>query len=180
MENYFLTNGEKVTVGDVIEKIEEVEDPIFGKVQVRVSIPVNSVTIPTLTKEGILTTRESCESSVVPMELEYYIEKIAKRLNWHPEKVCNYLNHTADVFPAASLSMILREIAIEIDKKYDDHIENSPEIYSISLLNGKITNINKAHIKNYKNFAAFRSIEDAKIACRITKDILKELFGGSK
>lgn len=180
MENYFLTNGEKVTVGDVIEKIEEMEDPIFGKVQVRVSIPVNSVTIPTLIKEGILITGESRESSVVPMELDYYIEKIAKRFNWHPEKVCNYLNHTADVFPAASLSMILREIAIEIDKKYDDHIENSPEIYSISLLNGKITNINKAHIKNYKNFAAFRSIEDAKIACRITKDILKELFGGSK
>lgn len=180
MENYFLTNGTRVKTGDVIVKTEEINHPIIGKAQVEVNIPINSVTIPTLIKEGILITGEPRESSVVPMELEYYIEKIAKRLNWHPEKVCNYLNHTADVFPAASLSMILREIAIEIDKKYDDHIENSPEIYSISLLNGKITNINKAHIKNYKNFAAFRSIEDAKIACRITKDILKELFGGSK
>ena len=26
MENYFLTNGEKVTVGDVIEKIEKLFD----------------------------------------------------------------------------------------------------------------------------------------------------------
>ena len=72
--------------------------------------------------------------------------------------------------------MVLREIAIELDKKYEDHIENSPEIYVISMLDGKIAKANKAHIKNYRNFAAFRTIEDAKIACRIVKPILKEMF----
>ena len=88
----------------------------------------------------------------------------------------NMENNVDAILPSAAFSMVLREIAIELDKKYKDHINNSPEIYVISLLNGKITKATKAHIKNYRNFAAFRSIEDAKIACRITKDILKEMF----
>ena len=74
----------------------------------------------------------------------------------------------------------MREIAIELDLKYKDHIQDSPKIYVVSLLDGRITEANKAHIKNYKNFAAFRSIEDAKIACRITRDILKEMFKSGK
>ena len=44
------------------------------------------------------------------------------------------------------------------------------------MLDGRITKANKAYIKNYRNFAAFRTIEDAKIACRIVKPILKEMF----
>ena len=80
------------------------------------------------------------------------------------------------ILPAAAFSMVLREIAVELDKKYEDHIENSPEIYVISMLDGRITKANKAHIKNYRNFSAFRTIEDARIACRIVKPILKEMF----
>ena len=44
------------------------------------------------------------------------------------------------------------------------------------MLDGRITKANKAYIKNYRNFAAFRTIEDAKIACRIVKPILTEMF----
>ena len=112
--------------------------------------------------------------------LEYYIQKIAEKLGWKMEKVYNYLNSVDSILPAAAFSMVLREIAIELDKKYEDHIEESPEIYVISMLDGRITKANKAHIKNYRNFAAFRSISDAKIACKITKDILKEMFKSGK
>ena len=44
------------------------------------------------------------------------------------------------------------------------------------MFDGRITKANKAHIKNYRNFAGFRTIEDAKIGCTITRDILKEMF----
>ena len=110
------------------------------------------------------------------MELEYYIQKIAERLGWKIEKVCNYLNSVDAILPVAAFSMILREVAIELDKKYKDHIEKSPEIYVISMYDGRITKVNKAHIKNYRNFAAFRSVNDAKIACSIVRDILKGMF----
>ena len=116
----------------------------------------------------------------IPMELDYYIQKIAKKLGWKIEKVYKYLHDIDTILPAAVLSMILREIAIELDKKYEDHIENSPEIYAISMLDGRITKANKVHIRNYRNFAAFRSIDDAKIACSIVRDILKSIFKNGK
>ena len=64
----------------------------------------------------------------------------------------------------------------KVPMELDYYIEKSPEIYIISTLDGRITKANKAHIKNYRNFAAFRTIEDDKIACTITRDILKEMF----
>ena len=132
---------------------------------------------------GSVTTTKPAKSVVeteVPMELEYYIQKIAEKLDWKVEKVYDYLNSVDAILPVAAFSMVLREIAIELDKKYEDPIEKSPEIYVISMLDGRITKANKAHIKNYRNFSAFRTIEDAKIACRITRDILKEMFKSGK
>lgn len=123
----------------------------------------------------------SCKYHVkdkIPTNINFYIDKIAAKLGWTSESVYTYifLNNVDSVSPAAVLSMILREIAIELDKKYEGHIEDSSEIYVISMLNGKITKANKAHIKNYRNFAAFRTVSDAKIACSIVRDMLKEMF----
>ena len=180
MEKIYLTNGKEVQIGDTLTKVSKVKDPFFGKdTVIEHVIKVTKDILPKLIKAGIVTTKldeKPVAETKVPMELDYYIEKIANKLNWKVEKVYNYLNNVDTILPAAAFSMVLREIAIELDKKYEDHIEKSPEIYVISMLNGKITKANKAHIKNYRNFAAFRTIEDAKIACTMTRDILKEMF----
>lgn len=183
MEKIYLANGKEVQVGDTLTKVSKVKDPFFGKGTVVHRIVVTKDTLPKLLKAGIVTTTKPAKSVVkteVPMELEYYIQKIAEKLGWKVEKTYSYLNNVDTILPAAAFSMVLREIAIELDKKYKDHIEKNPEIYVISMFDGKITKVNKAHIKNYRNFAAFRSISDAKIACRITKDILKEMFKSGK
>lgn len=179
MEKIYLTNGKEVQIGDTLTKVSKVKDPLFGKGTIVQHIVVTKDILPKLLEAGIVTTTKPAKSVVeteVPMELEYYIQKIAERLGWKIEKAYNYLNSVDAILPAAAFSMVLREIAIELDKKYKDHIEKSPEIYVISMLDGRITKANKAHIKNYRNFAAFRSVNDAEIACRITKDILKEIF----
>ena len=183
MEKIYLTNGKEVQIGDTLAKVSKVKDPFFGKSTIVQHIVVTKDILPELLKAGIVTTTKPAKSVVeteVPMELEYYIQKIAERLGWKIEKVYNYLNSVDAILPAAAFSMVLREIAIELDKKYKDHIEKSPEIYVISMLDGRITKANKAHIKNYRNFAAFRSVSDAKIACKITRDILKEMFKSGK
>ena len=172
-------NGKEVQLGDILTKVSKVKDSFFGKGTVIENVKVTKDILPNLIEAGIVTTTKPAKSVVetkVPMELEYYIQKIADKLGWKIEKVYNYLNSVDSILPAAAFSMVLREIAIELDKKYEDHIEKSPEIYVISMLDGRITKANKAHIKNYRNFAAFRTIEDAKIACTITRDILKEMF----
>lgn len=183
MEKIYLKNGKKVQIGDTLTKVSKAVDPFFGGAVVQ-HIVVTEDILPRLLELGIVTTTNPTKSTVVesevPMELEYYIQKIAKKLGWKMEEVYNYLNSVDSILPTAAFSMVLREVAIELDKKYEDHIEKSPKIYVISMLDGRITKANKAHIKNYRNFAAFRTIEDAKIACRITRDILKEMFKSGK
>ena len=180
MEKIYLKNGKKVKLGDTLTKVSKVKDPFFGKgTVIEHVIKVTKDILPKLLEAGIITTKldeKPVAETKIPMELDYYIEKIANKLDWKVEKVYNYLNNVDTILPAAAFSIVLREIAIELDKKYKDHIEKSPEIYVISLFDGRITKANKAHIKNYRNFAAFRTIEDAKIACTITRNILKEMF----
>ena len=179
MEKIYLTNGKEVQIGDILTKVSKVKVSFFGKGTVVHHIVVTNGTLPKLLKAGIVTTTKPAKSVVkteVPMELEYYIQKIADKLGCKVEMFYNYLNSVDVILPAAEFSMVLREIAIELDKKYEDHIDKSPEIYVISMLDGRITKANKAHIKNYRNFAAFRTSEDAKIACTITRNILKEMF----
>lgn len=182
MEKIYLTNGKEVQIGDTLTKVSKVKDPFFGKGTIVQHVIVTMGILPKLLEAGIITTKpaKSVVETKVPMELEYYIQKIAEKLGWKVEKVYNYLNSVDTILPAAAFSMVLREIAIELDKKYEDHIEKSPEIYVISMLDGRITKANKAHIKNYRNFAAFRSVSDAKIACSIVRDILKEMFKNGK
>ena len=185
MKKFILKNGEEVKMGDKLIK-QGVTNTLFGKEFIIQEVIVNEKTLPELLKAGVLTpagcahgtdcTCKPCAKNEVPMDINFYIERIAARLGWKPEKVYNYLNSVGSIFPAAAFSMVLREIATELDKKYEDHIENSPEIYVISLLDGRITKANKAHIRNYRNFAAFRTIEDAKIACKILKPVLKGMF----
>lgn len=184
MKKFYLANGKEVKLGDTICRVEDKNHPLFGKCKLTDYIPITKHILPELIEAGIITVKQDEDKSVspvqkdneVPMDLEYYIQKIAEKLGWKVEKVYNYLNSVDTILPAAAFSMILREIAIELDKKYEDHIDKSPEIYVISMFDGRITKANKAHIKNYRNFAAFRSVSDAKIACKITKDILKEMF----
>lgn len=184
MEKIYLTNGKEVQIGDTLTKVSKAKDLSFGKGTVVQHIVVTKNILPKLLEAGIVTTTRPAKSAVVesevPMELEYYIQKIAKKLGWKIEKVYNYLNSVDTILPAAAFSMVLREVAMELDKKYEDHIEKSPEIYVISMLDGRITKADKACIRNYRNFAAFRSVNDAKIACRITRDILKEMFESGK
>lgn len=182
MKKFYLKSGEEVQIGDIIAVITKKEGPHFSETITKY-IKVTEDILLKLLDDGIITSnskKDTVNKYEVPMDMEYYIQKIANRFNWKFDKVCNYLDNVDAIYPAAAFSMILREIAIELDKKYKDHIENSPEIYVISMFDGRITKANKAHIKNYRNFAAFRSVEDAKIACNIMKDILKELFKSGK
>lgn len=187
MKKFYLKNGKEVKIGDTIIKVIKTKHPLLGEATMVENVVVTEAALPKLIEKGIIITSLGSDfdvDKVKPaeshMNLHYYVEKLAKKLNWKVEKMYNYLNTIDSVYPAAAFSMILREVAIELDKKYKDHIEKSPEIYVISMLDGKITKANKAHIKNYRNFAAFRSVEDTKTACSIVREILKELFKSGK
>lgn len=127
-------------------------------------------------KEKIIAALEVNE----PLSLSFYVGKLAERKSWKFEKMSNFLNNLAEINLGAAFQVVLREVAIELDKKYADHIEKSEEIYCVSLTNGHIFKADKKFIKNFRNFAAFRTIDDAKLACKITRELLKDMFKSGK
>lgn len=81
-----------------------------------------------------------------------------------------------DMNKGAALTLVLRELAILIDNIYDGSIQDSPEIYAISSLNGRVHKVDKSKVKNYRNFAAFRSEREALLAKQILRSYFKEMF----
>lgn len=78
----------------------------------------------------------------------------------------------------ARFSVILRAFAVLIDRKYPDHINNADvdKYFTIDMTNGRVCEVPKGKIKNFRNFAAFRNIDDIKIATKILRPFIKELW----
>ncbi len=172
----FYFKDEEIHVGDTISMVLTISVPGNGETKVKIPVKITESNLDSLIDQNIITTKEEKSSKHIPMDLNYYIQNIANKMGWNIDKTYNYLNNIDFLYPAAALGIILKEIAIELDMKYPDTINNSPTIFIVSTLDGTIRNVNKTHIKNYRNFAAFRTVEDAKIACHIVKDILKDMF----
>lgn len=134
--------------------------------------------LATLAKELGIKIDESTEETAAPDCLDFYILSLAKRLNWKPDKVLGFLNKLAEIRPILPFNLLLKEIAVELDKQYAGHIKNSKEIWVVSVLNGSIGMVNKDEITTYDNFAAFRTKEDAKFALKVLAEQYNDIFGG--
>ena len=134
--------------------------------------------LATLAKEFGIKIDESAADTPVPDCLDFYLLSLAKRLNWKPNKVLSFLNKMAKIRPILPFNLLLKEIAVELDKQYAGHIKNSKEIWVVSVLNGSICVVNKDEITTYDNFAAFRTKEDAKFALKVLAEQYNDIFGG--
>lgn len=170
----YFENGKEAKIGDVVSFSKEDNDPVLGKITTTIIANITKESVAPLIQMGVLHVEPDDIS--IPTDVSYYIEKLSSKIGWKEEKTANILDRIDKVYPIASFSLILREIALELDKKYDDHIKNSPNIFSISSIDGTICRVNKAKVRSYKNFAAFRTVDDAKIACRILSPVLKDMY----
>lgn len=176
MKKFILANsGKEINFGDRILIVENVNTPLsVARVQ-RVAI-VTKELMGKLIKDGKVIVVEENGINKIWNDA---IRSLTKKTNWKEEKLLNILATLHLANPWAATQMVLREIAIELDKKYDDHINKSEKIYAISPQDGRIHEVNKKTVKNYKAFPAFRSIEDAKIACSLIREHLKSIFGNA-
>lgn len=134
-------------------------------------------------KEETVSYEEPVHPSVDDITFETIIMSIAKRLEWKADNVFKCLGNLAYINEGAVLSILLREVAIILDRQYPDHIENSEKIYTIDMAKGEIAEVKDIHkIKNFRNFAAFRTIQDAVTAKKVLKDFMLVAFskGGRK
>ena len=167
--------GKEVKMGEKLIKVVE----LFGIPVPVAQIEVNETTLPDLIKHGIIVAEGS--DSDIDITIEGAIQHLANRIGWNKENLEKYLSNLYKISPAAAFEIVLKEVAILLDEKYPAHINNSNEIWVINKVNGEIQKLKDlSKIKSFQHFAAFRSIEDAKIACRVTRDILKEMFKSGK
>ena len=174
MKKLYLKDGKEVKMGDIITVSSSEKETPYGKITLIEKMFINERILPDLIKAGIVIEKE--EKKAIPMDLDYYINKVANRLGEKPNTIYKYFNLLDNHYPAIPVSMLLKEIALELDKQYEGHIKNSNEIWIISLVNGKIMKLSKEGIKSFKNFASFRSKEDALLAYSILEGILKDIF----
>lgn len=142
-------------------------------------IEINKTTLPDLIKHGIIVAEGS--DSDIDITIGGAIQHLANRIGWNKENLEKYLSNLYKISPAAAFEIVLKEVAILLDKKYPNHISNSKEIWVINKVNGeaqKLKDLSK--IKSFQHFAAFRSLEDALVARRVMAPVLKNLYGKQK
>lgn len=175
MNKYFLkTSGREVKYGDSIA----IEFNSSNNDRETVRYFINKNTIKDLIKMGIL------EEKVV----EYDLLDIAfNNLNKKFENIvsnkksitinsADFLNILSNIYPVTIFSILLKEIEIEINKRYNDNIKDYKNIYTVSALTNNITIVDNSTVTNYKNFSAFRTLQDAKEAKKVLQPIIDELL----
>ena len=151
----FKKSGSAINIGDKIN---------FG----RISVIVSETNIPLLIRYNII--------EEAKLNINDYAKRITDKLKLDSAIGNLFLGSLTIVNPGVVFSLLLKEIAIEIDNRYEGHISKSSEIYCVSVLNGEIKKINKNNIHTYKHFAAFRTKEDALEAIHILKILYQDMF----
>lgn len=172
MKKYFnkegveFKEGDFVMLGGIDKKTSEVGyQPVI----------ITEKLLEKLVHDGVL----SSEEGGTHLDIIFYVEHLAERIGWNVENLAKYLDNLYKIYPTAVFHILLREVAIVLDQKYPDHIERSEEIWFISTTTGKIHRMKESQrerVVNFKNFAAFRTLDDAKVAMHILKVPMKELF----
>ena len=179
MKKYVDSRGEVIKEGNLV--MVSMKDKNGNSIGEMITV-VDSKLIEKGLRDGIIMEIEEPEGGTI-LDIDYYIKHLAERIGWKYGNILKYLDNLAKINPTSVFQILLREVAIVLDEKYPDHIEKSKEIWVISNVNGKITKASdeaRKNIPNFRNFAAFRTLDDAKAARHILKIPMKNLFSKPK
>lgn len=130
-------------------------------------VPLSVQNMPFLKNYGLVTALPEDALS-----LGFYSKRIADRFKWNDSNMRKYLENLNEISPASLVSLFLREIAIYLDERYDDHISKSENLFIISKVNGKVRKFPTHFISktNIKSIAYFRSEAEALFALKVIKE----------
>ena len=180
MKKYLDSKGNKIEIGSVVAC--ETFYPETGRKTIEVVVASKDF-LDKAVADGAIIVASNDEQDGTHLDVNFYLAHLANRIKWNLNNLIKYLDNLYVINPTAVFQILLREVAIVLDQKYPDHIERSKKIWCISLATGEISKVpeNKRHlIKNFRNFAAFRTLDDAMAAKHILKVPMKELFSRPK
>ena len=173
MKKYFIKDKE-VKLGDTIS-FEEVKS---NKNWTTVSTHTFTFTenyVDYLVKNGHLRIEE--EKLPTPQEmLEIILDRVGKKLKMEKTEVRDFINKIFTLNPSSAFSLLLKEIAVVLDKQYTDHISKVEGIYIFNAASGKIQQV-RNNLGCYKAFAAFRTKEDIDLALSTLEGWDKHIYG---
>ena len=176
MKKLILTEtGKEVKKGDKIEHISVIDHPLFGKTKMREVIEVNQDTAALLIDHNILKVIDDEEPMQAPhpsRDMPYFISKLSMKTGWKYDKVAGILDKIDDINTGAALSIVLREVALDLDRQYKGNIKDCKEVWAVSLVSETVFKIPVNKIKHWGTFAAFRTEEDAKKALDFIVDFV--------
>lgn len=114
----------------------------------------------------------------ISLSVKFYVAKLAKKMNLKFEVCEAMLGNIASYSPMTAMSLLAKQISLELDQHYEGHIRDAEHIFVLSTINGTIIEVpSEARADtNYRNFAAFRSLEDANLAYSILGHLYNEAF----
>ena len=176
MQKYFLKDGKEVKFGDIIYARNVTGYPSI------MLVTLDEDSVDTLKELDVIIERdikdEKFDIAFIDCHLRMVYEYIANKLDISVQGAKNYLMDLEDINPSAGLNIQLKRIARRLIKKYDKTpIRELPEIYIISIYDGKVKAICPKDIKNLSHFAWFRSKEDAEFARRCVINLIEKMFG---
>ena len=182
MKKYFLkNNGKEVKFGDFVLGTHK-----FGDIITKILTPLDEDSIDVLKDLGIVIEKdvkkdvkdEKFDINFINCYLDSVYNWLANKLDISVQGAKNYLMDLEDINPSAALNIYLKRISRILIRKYDKTpIRELPEIYIISIYNGKVKAICPKDIKNLSHFAWFRSKEDAEFARRCVINLIEKMFG---
>lgn len=183
MNKYFDKTGKEVRLGLPFALRGPgsgfaVEDILTEKIA-QMLVTLGILTVETISEKASVE-KTPLQEEAIPMDLDFYVSLIGQAAGWKPQGTKQFLQRIGNLYPQALFTILLRAIAEYLDQRYPDHIKNSPEIWVLNAVNGKIGLLGPKVHKNFKSFAAFRTKEDAGIACRILRDLKREIYGSRK
>ena len=154
MKKYFLNNDEEIKFGDIINATKD-----EGYKTTIMTCIFDKDSIDFLKEWGIVIEKdvekdvkdEKYDINFINCYLRMVYEYIANKLDISIQGAKNYLMDLEDINPTAVLNIYLKRISNILIRKYDKTpIRNLPEIYIISIYDGKVKAICPKDIKNLK------------------------------
>ena len=147
MKKFFVKSTNKeVKIGDTIT-LEFVTDTPFGVVTATKTLEVNGKVLETLIKDDKVIVKEVKPNHNIIVAAA--LNKLASKFKCSEAEMLEILHTIKEVNPWAAVQLLLREIAIELDTQYLDHISNSESLYGLSPQDLNVHKIDKKNCCMY-------------------------------
>lgn len=169
MRYYLNSNDKEVKIGDTIPIEADVDTP-FGQTVATVYITVTKDNLGRLIHHEIIRKKEELTPSLLS-------RLIAEKLGFNIAETEVLLKTMLDAGMAAPALNMLFKAASDYLTPDIKVVKSLPKVYTISLIDGRIHEIQTTDIGTYDHFAYFVSKTQAKQVRNMFKDLLSTLYG---